>query len=239
MICLTFDTDHMSNARMQEFLDTVPLPGRGTFFCTQVYECLATKDHELAPHPFLGDSTNWGNELQAMQNNFPQAKGWRSHSCVFSHILAEQLTEMGYQYVSTQDDLGRSGIQPHKHAWGIMQFPIYYMDNLDFSTQNFWKEGQHQPFSNILIEQALKSDGVYVFDFHPIHLLLNTPNSAFYFNARDAFLAGEDIANLRNNDYGTFDFYQTLCQEILKSGAISVTLGEANDSWNEQVKPHP
>jgi ubiquinone/menaquinone biosynthesis C-methylase UbiE len=40
-ICLSFDTDHMNAGQMAEFLAANPLPGRGTFFCTQAYDCLA------------------------------------------------------------------------------------------------------------------------------------------------------------------------------------------------------
>ena len=34
MISLSFDTDHMNEARMEEFLAEVTWPGGGTFFCT-------------------------------------------------------------------------------------------------------------------------------------------------------------------------------------------------------------
>ena len=47
--------------------------------------------------------------------------------------------------------------------------PIYYMDNMDFSSGCFWKEGAGKPFSDTMIETALGDDGIYVFDFHPIH----------------------------------------------------------------------
>ena len=55
------------------------------------------------------------------------------------------------------------------------------MDNMDFSRHRFCPESEEKPFNRSLIDTACRSDGVYVFDFHPIHLLLNTqiPNTTW------------------------------------------------------------
>jgi len=78
MLCLTFDTDHMNEARMGEFLDIVDIPGTATFFCTQNYGCLETSWHELAPHPTLADGNDFRAELERMRQLFPRAQGWRT-----------------------------------------------------------------------------------------------------------------------------------------------------------------
>ena len=76
MICLSFDTDHMNEARMEEFLDEVTWPGGGTFFCTQAYACLNRDEFELAPHPFLTGNRDWLFELRTKRAEFPKAVGW-------------------------------------------------------------------------------------------------------------------------------------------------------------------
>lgn len=226
MICLSFDTDHMDDARMREFIETVDIPGTATFFCTQTYESLDATDHELCPHPFLDQCNNWQEELQGKREQFPIARGWRSHSCVFSHLLAEQVGGLGYRYVSTHDDFGQAGLRPHRHCWGVWQMPIYYMDNLDFSRAHFWRDGS-SPFASSLIEKALNDDGVYVFDFHPIHLLLNTDSTDWYFRHRERFLNGEPVEQLTGQNFGVRNFYEALLEQMAMNGANSLSMDVA------------
>ncbi len=209
---------------MEEFLANVAFPGGATFFCTQPYRCLAQEKFELAPHPFLSGDRDWLVELKMKRTEFPKALGWRSHSCVFSHTLAEWLGCNGYAYASTHDSFGTQGIAPNRHLWGLWHVPIYYMDNLDFSRSRFWPEREEQPFAHSLIETALGQDGFYLFDFHPIHLLLNTPNPDWYAAARSRFIAGEKTASLCYQGFGTRTFFDNLVAAMRDRGQISVPI---------------
>lgn len=223
MISLTFDTDHMNEGRMADFLSDVEIPGAGTVYCTQSYDCLLNQRHELAPHPFLNKGLDWLKELKTKRAQFPKAVGWRAHSCVFSHTLAEWLAFNGYVYASTHDSFGQTNLRPTAHLWGIWHVPIYYMDNLDFSRGRFWPEFREKPFSRSLIDQAIASDSLSVFDFHPIHLMLNTPNPDWYADVRGRFISGEPVSKLRFNGYGTRSFYDELVDAMGKSGVRSVS----------------
>lgn len=228
MISLTFDTDHIDEARMVEFLSEVPVPGAGTFFCTQRFDVLEGTPHEVGPHPPLEPGTDWDRELKEWRAAFPEAQGWRSHSCVFSHKLAEQLAGDGYRYLSTHDDFGRAGLVPHRHGWGIWHMPIFYMDTLDLFSSRFWPEGEVPArFSPGLIETALADDGVYVFDFHPIHLLLNSPSPEYYLEQRDRFRAGDPIRELRFEGHGVLSFYTSLCRRMEERGVASLSARDA------------
>lgn len=238
MISLSFDTDHMSEARMEEFLAEVALPGGATFFCTQPYRCLERADFEIAPHPFLSGDRDWLAELKTKRAEFPNALGWRSHSCVFSHTLAEWISCNGYLYASTHDSFGIQGIRPSRQLWGIWHVPIYYMDNLDFSRNRFWPERNERPFSRSLLEVACHEDDFYVFDFHPIHLLLNTPNPEWYMIRRGQFLAGERIASLRYEAYGTRSFFDDLVAAMHGAGHKSLPIVEGLRAFvGEELKP--
>jgi hypothetical protein len=226
MICLSFDTDHVDEARMREFLETVPVPGAGTFFCTQRYEVLGAP-HEVCPHPYLPEGGDWDAELAAMRSLFPDARGWRAHSCVYSHLLAQRIADDGYVYASAYDQLGRVGIEPSREAWGVWHMPIYYMDNLDFSLGRFWPRAEHRPFDPALIEAVLANDGTYVFDFHPVHLLLNTTSAEAYFERRDRFVAGAALDELRCSGYGARSFYDDLCAAMHGTGVESRSMHAA------------
>jgi hypothetical protein len=226
VICLSFDTDHVDDARMREFVETVPVPGSGTFFCTQRYEALGVP-HELCPHPYLPEGGDWDAELEAMRAVFPEARGWRAHSCVYSHLLAQRIAADGYVYASAYDQLGRAGGEPSREAWGVWHLPIYYMDNLDFSYGRFWPGADHRPFDPRLIEAAVATDGVHVFDFHPVHLMLNSTSAEAYFERRDAFVAGAPLADLRCAGYGTRSFYDDLCAAMRDAGTESTSMYDA------------
>jgi hypothetical protein len=227
-IAISFDTDHVDDARMAEFLESHPLPGRGTFFCTERYPALEATRHELAPHPFLseGGGPAWDVELDAKRREFPEAVGWRSHACVFSHSLAVWLGRNGYRYASCQDEFGKPGLAASRLAWGVWNMPIYYMDTLDTSRRRFWGPSADAPFSSRLIDIATEVPGDYVFDFHPIHVLLNTPDPAFYLAARDRFRSGAPIAELRHPGDGVATFFTELCRRMRRLGMESVPIAD-------------
>lgn len=227
MICLTFDTDRMDEERMREFLDATPIPGRATFFCTQLYDCLSSSAHEVAPHTYLGVEADWAQQSAEKRREFPDAVGWRSHSCVFSHILAEQIAREGFRYVSIHDQLGATNIVPTKHAWGLWHFPIYYMDNLDFSQSRFWGADAPPPFRRELIDAAVHGDALFVFGFHPIHLVLNSPNPDEYFSRREALASGATPDEIRYEGRGTSTFYLELVDAMDAAGIDSVALVDA------------
>jgi hypothetical protein len=227
LICLSFDTDHMSELRMAEFLSTNTFFGRGTFFCTQRYQCLAGADHEQCPHPLLEPGSDWERELREKREAFPLAKGWRSHSCVFSHMLAVWLGQHGYEYVSTHDQFGQAGPVPIRSRWGIWHLPIYYTDTMDFSAARFGSRPNEETFDEAIVRKALASPGLYVFDFHPVHIMLNTPDAEYYLARRDRFLAGEPIQDLRHPGYGTASFFAELCANFQRAGLRSLGMHEA------------
>ena len=236
MIALTFDTDHMSESAMEAFLAEVPVPGAGTFFCIQRYACMEGSGHELAPHPLLESGGDWEAELERTRELFPEARGWRSHSCIFSHLLALRVKELGYDYVSVHDDFGRAGQTAIRHAWGVWQFPIYYMDTLDMSMSRFWPEAW-SPFSPELIKRAVEDDGIYVFDFHPVHLMLNSPTAEDYLERRKRIGDDRPFAEIAFDGYGARNFYDALCAAMEAKGLESVALAEAHAQLVDVASP--
>jgi len=225
LIALTFDTDHMSEARMEVFLRTCDWPGRAVMFCTQRYACLSEADHELAPHPYLPEGGDWDRELTSKRDLFPNAVGWRSHSCVYSHLIAARLARDGYLYASVDEAWGHIGLAPSPGSWGVLQMPIYFMDTLDISRSLFWPSSNHRPFDTELIDRALNSDGLFVFDFHPVHLMLNTPDVEYYMRRRQAFVDGTPLRELVHPGRGIATFFNELCSALRARGEVSTALG--------------
>jgi len=101
------------------------------------------------------------------------------------------------------------------------------MDTFDISRQVFWTGSENHPFDKKLISRALGAEGIHVFDFHPVHVMLNTPHPEFYLSARERFRAGEAIQQLRYQGYGVGTFLQELCDQMRAAGAPSLGIAEA------------
>jgi hypothetical protein len=227
VICLSFDTDHLDEARMDEVLAEIPIPGSATFFCTQHFPALDPDRHELCPHPHLRLGEDWEAELDLARESFPTARGIRPHSALNSHLLSVELRRRGFEWTSARDEPGRRGIAPYREAWGLWHVPIYYMDNMDFSFADFWPDAKGTAFARELLEVAVEEEGVYVFDFHPVHLLLNTSSAEAYLSKRDRFLEGAPTDQLRSSEYGARDFYGDLVSLMEEAGQSSVRISDA------------
>jgi hypothetical protein len=229
MICLTFDTDHMRQEDMERFLEERSLPGQVTFFAHQYFSSLEATDHEICPHPFIRSFTDWEKEVIEIAHQFSiRPKGIRFHSCVLSHTIAAGLKRLGYEYSSNIDHLFRKDLQPYRHSWGIWELPIYYMDNMDFCMSDNWPYIDHTPFDFNIIKTAVKSDGLFVFDLHPLHIAINTHDYATYLKAREKMSKdGESPFNLRYGKRGVAVFFDELCSAIVASGQRSYSCKEA------------
>lgn len=223
----------MTEDALARFLSEYSLPGRCTFYAHKPFrnlEPFAEKgEHEVGPHPVWVDLDRWKDNLESITTHLTvQPRGLRSHSCAFSHMIAIGLNDLGYRYTSNADQLFQKGIRPYRQPWGIWELPIYYMDNMDFWMPKNWPELAHQPFRRDLIEVALGSTDLFVFDFHPLHIALNTPGYQQYSAVRSRVLeGGESPFALRYEGHGTDDFFREVCAAMLAAGERSYTCAEA------------
>jgi hypothetical protein len=217
----------MSNVQMSRWLDRTVIPGKATFFCTERFASLASQPHEISPHPDFPNSGGWLEAIDRMRIEFPNAKTWRSHSLFFSQAINVELQRRNYQAVSVVEQFGDKFPLPYKLPWGLTQFPIYYMDNSDFCDFSSERNRKHVPFSRELIDTAIAGSGVYVFDFHPIHLELNTPNFEYYASNRDQFKSGSHSRDVSFSGRGTRTFYEDLVAAMQLQNIFSKTLLEA------------
>lgn len=224
MICLTFDTDHMREDQLRRWMETCDIPGRGTIFCDRHYTFLDAQEHEVAPHPFISETTDWLSVVRAQRELYPKSTSWRSHSLFFSQTIAVELQRLGYDTVSVVEQFGVRSSAPYRLPWGPWQMPIYYMDNSDFCNFHGMRDQTYRPFDRALIESALTGDGVYVFDFHPIHLELNTPSYEFYAQNRDAFRDRPVQGVEPFQGYGTRSFFDELVSEMRRLSQFSTAL---------------
>jgi hypothetical protein len=235
LIVLTFDTDHMRDSWMEEFLRKVRWPGRATFFVHDRLPALDATGHELCPHPFFEDLSQCAQALREAQGRIPvPSSGIRPHSCAFSHMVGVQLRLARYTYISQAQNLYQTGLRPFRHPWGIWEMPIYYMDNMDFWMANSWPKLGHHPFAPTVISRALGGDGLFVFDFHPLHVALNTRSASDYAEVKHKVLSGERSPfHYRFPGRGTAVFFEELCEAMDREGVRSYACIDALAAWIE------
>ncbi|MBI5369036.1 MAG: hypothetical protein HZA54_18520 [Planctomycetes bacterium] len=236
MICLSFETDGCSDELIDEALRlSRPVPGRLTFFCASRYPGLTTGDWrgrrwELALSPAFASAPDPAAELDRLMREMPEAVGLRARDGVAGHAVLRAVGARRLRYTSNTAPLFQAGLAPYPNPWGSWELPMYYMDDLDFVRPDHWP-GAEAPFSPELLHRAVKMQGLYVFAFHPLHLALNTPGTAWH----QANAAGPgDLDGLARRAFpgrGVRTFFLELADLMQRSGSPSFTLAEALDLY--------
>lgn len=206
-----------------KFSEEFPFQGRATYFLWKPFRNLTLMDHELEPHPFLEEGKPWVTSIDEFEERWGRkGKFMRPHSCVYSHMLGIELAKRGYKGISQATYLGSSKLSPYRQPWGIWELPIYYMDSMDFTMSMNWPSLGHKPFSTDLIDKCLESDSLYVFDFHPLHIALNTSDFNQYQSVKPKILARKTSPfNLAIKGKGTRSFFEELLNKMQKKNIAS------------------
>jgi hypothetical protein len=103
------------------------------------------------------------------------------------------------------------------------------MDNMDFWMTRNWPEIGHVPFSRDVIEKAMHDeDSLFVFDFHPLHIALNTTSVEDYVAKKHAVVSGGiSPFDLRATGRGTATFFEDLVSEMFRRNVKSASCLEA------------
>ncbi len=222
-IYLTFDVDWAHDeviTHMLDILEKEKVPA--TIFVTHDTPLLArmraNPNIELGAHPNfiplqLGNSDvslfqDYAKKiLQEYRDLLPEATTVRSHGLVQSTRLLDLMTDMGFLRESNQLITLKSGmnLRAFYHWTGILRVPYFWEDDIHCAEmeRKYWDGWDVAPF---LDNSCLK-----VFDFHPIHLYLNTDTMVRYEKARPYFHNPEKLREIQNKTVpGDRDFLYNL-----------------------------
>ena len=231
IVYLTFDVDWACDevlARTLDILEQEDVPA--TIFVTHNTPLLARMRQnprlELGAHPnfipldlarsdvsqFLDYARG---VLQTYKTLVPEATTVRAHGLTQNSRLLDLMAEMGYTRESNLLITLSSGmnLRAFYHWNGMMRVPYFWEDDIHCveMERGSWSSWDTTPF---LDNPCLK-----VFDFHPIHIYLNTENLARNESARPYFQQPEKLAALVNTETrGDHDFLQDLIASARKRG---------------------
>lgn len=224
-IYLTFDTDWADDAVVRDSIDLLDARGvAGTVFATHTSPLLL----ELARHPRIevGLHPNFNPLLDTapraaaeailagIHEAFPAAVSVRSHSLFQSSRLQQLFAGRGLVFEVNQFIPSWSGMacRPYREITGMIRVPY------------FWEDDVHvMAMANGLVREwsadaMLDHAGLKVFDFHPIHVFLNTERMDRYDRSRDAHRDAARLAAHRCPLRGTRTFLIDLIDRGLARG---------------------
>lgn len=169
--------------------------------------------HERAIHPNFDDSGSYNEVLDTHLSYYPEAVGVRSHGLhTTTRLKLDYPTDICYE--SNYMMFGVERISPFLHIENVVQFPIYFMDDI------WLRHGK--PSMNFMSE--LIRDSVTVFAFHPIHIYLNTPRIEYYEQRKDIYHDPESLREERSDEFGVRDLFISLLDNIVAENQPVATL---------------
>ena len=216
-VFLTFDIDWCEDFVLEPLLTWLnERMVKATFFVTHetpLLEQMRRDDRfELGIHPNFNRLLE-GNELREegyreivarCLDIVPEAVSVRSHSLTSSSRILSACFESGLRFDCNQFTpwWARIDLRPYR-SWcsPMIHVPHFWEDDLNMSYGAGWE-----------VSQMFGVNGLRVFDFHPIHVFLNTEVLDRYENSRDDHRNQRRLVKHRNRGpTGTAEFLGALC----------------------------
>jgi len=198
MIAITSDIDWAPEEVIYDMVQIFESYGiKCTFFCTHYSKCLESADKnlfELAIHPNFnpllnGYSSSVEKILEDILNIYPNSKGVRSHSMLQSSGLLNLFSERGLIYESNYFLPYYKNVQPILLWNNMLRLPYIWEDDVHWL--------YNRSFEKMDID--LQAKGLKIFNFHPIHIFLNTLGQKHYLQAKEFYHNPEKLLDFRNN----------------------------------------
>jgi len=215
---LTFDIDWASDEVINDTIDIVENVGvRATFFITHKTRVLdrlrGNANISLGLHPNFNPYLKMDDGAICPHNTFtqirklgPEAKVLRSHSMTHSALWLDTYKKLGITHLSQYYMGGIDSIQPFRHINGIVEAPVYFADD------GYLYMESHKKLNNLDIDEIIKNPQSYlkVYNFHPIHIALNSHQLEDYESTKLHHQDWELVLDLRNRSFGMRDLLKNL-----------------------------
>ena len=213
-VFLTFDLDWSHDEVISDTMDLINQSGvSSTWFVTHkspiLRELRKQKNVELGIHPNFYHKSNQSIEnqvqskvvLSELLSIVPDAKSVRSHSLFHSERLVDDFNDLGLSHISNCFIPYGSGINSRPFSiWeNMVMVPHCWQDNVSLK--------MNLPFP----EKSELLESHFVFNFHPIHIFLNTENTSRYEFSRPFHQDPDKLISKRFDGVGT----RTLLLDLL------------------------
>jgi hypothetical protein len=185
---------------------------------------------EIALHPNFnplldGQSGPRAKEiLSQLKDLYPEALGIRCHSRTISSKLLALFSEMEFTYDANQICPYAEHLAPYSYGT-LVRFTDYFQDDLHAWFQHPFSLGYFQ----------MKGHGLKIYNFHPIHIYLNTESLDRYEAARPHFQKMNTLSAYVNRSQapGARNLFIELLSYINLHSLSASTLGAAARAYSE------
>ncbi|MCT7590682.1 polysaccharide deacetylase WbmS family protein [Aliarcobacter butzleri] len=218
-IFLTFDIDWCTDEVLSYTLSIIEKYDiKATFFVTHKTLLLermrANPKIELGIHPnfnlLLNGDFRYGKNIDEVVDYYmkivPDAKSVRSHSVTQNSQILNSFEQFGLKFDSNTFIPHTSGIELKPWIYlNLIKVPYMFAD--DLRSYHQW---------SLDVNNYLKIKGIKVFDFHPIHIFLNTEHLDRYEKSRKWHNCSENLQKQKYNGFGTHSFLINLIEKGLE-----------------------
>lgn len=233
---ITIDVDWASDSIIVEVVNyLVKNKVKATWFITHDSEQI----RELFKYPYLfelGIHPNFherstqgktpGEVMSYLQKIVPQAKLVRTHDLMQSSSLLKMMREeFNILYDVSLLLPNTPNIIPHEIFYskdiGLLRFPYFWEDDIEIYNSNPCFSFKHKKYH---------VPGLKIFNFHPIHILLNSCNMENYNNFKRA--KNPSITDYINENQGIGTFFREIVQFLINNTDFpGQTISDLADKW--------
>lgn len=218
---LTFDFDWAPENLILNLVDYLDREGViATFYITNQFEGLdqlKETSHCLGIHPnftplpvdqiyhsdFISNASNIINDLFSI---VPNAKTTRSHGLttntrIFNLLMNRGITHESNLFIPLTNNIE---LIPFYHYNGLINCPYFFEDDLYCEELKIGKRIKNAWDPSVFLDRR----GLKIFDFHPIHIALNTEDMEMYYRYRESHDLESNINHSPNS--GSRVFLQNL-----------------------------
>ena len=204
---LTFDIDWAHDQIIEDVLQLlsryiVPVTIFATHKTKILSSCSLLKDRiEIGLHPNFNhllwsesNGKNFSIVCSDLKEIYPNATSVRSHSLCFGSLIQTAYEALGITHDSSMMipyQYNNFDLFPFKMWDGLVRVPYFFCDYLTVMTTD-------APINTLASRRGLK-----VFDFHPIHVFLNTESLDRYERTRPLHHNPKELIKHRYQGYGT------------------------------------
>ena len=203
-VYLTFDLDWAHDVMLEYVIDLLEshhVPA--TFFVTHDTPVLNRLRNnslfELGIHPNFspliqgsrGSTDTPETVINELMELVPEAQGVRSHSLFQSSHILDAFLKEGLVYDVNLLLPGFQNLEPFRHCNGLKRLPFFWADDAHCVYGYLWDP-----------TPLLNSQGLKIFNFHPIHVFLNTETLQRYEQAKN-LQSIEQLLPICNSDNST------------------------------------
>lgn len=199
-----------------------------TLFMTHLTEAGKGR-HEIAIHPNF-TSLELEQHIEERMRDYPGSEGVRSHSFFFTERLRPIYRDYGFLYQSNVMMYMQDNIKPYYMAPGMVEVPLYWMDN-------FYIEMEAGAADFTLPSEYLESPGLKLFNFHPVHVFLNTCSLQDYEQAKKYYHQADELVKYRNTARkGVGDMFVELLKYIADKKMATRSISGIARQYKEESK---